>query len=296
MFLNRLVVNPSLDAIEEISLLQNTYDAAYGRSAGGQVNIVVRSGTSDLKGSAYEYFRTSKLDARNSLLPDDNPEPRLRKHQFGGTLGGPIGRWPSFFFTNVELVDGIEADTRLAHVPTAAERSGDFRIGRQVVEQFTQRPFPATDPAWHQRRGANWLTSSDAEPWRDVQMVSSPKGGATHPGDDQTPPRMEGRPIQVRTPSAEDRDLPFRPSPTLPGFGVTVVEEGHQFAHRSRGRRAGVHETRSGNELDSATPTERRHNPFGAIGITPQQYDASRRGTSRRSCRLRNARRPPNCR
>ncbi len=50
----------------------------------------------------YEYFRTSKLDARNSLLPDDNPEPRLRKHQFGGTVGGPIGRWPSFFFANVE--------------------------------------------------------------------------------------------------------------------------------------------------------------------------------------------------
>src|SRR5829696_2898265 len=143
LFLNRLVVNPSLDAIEEVSILQNTYDAAYGRSAGGQINVVVRSGTSDLKGSAYEYFRHSSLDARNSLLPDDNPEPRLRKHQFGGTLGGPIGHWPSFFFTNVEVIDGIEADTRLAHVPTGAERSGDFSAsGVTLIDPFTQRPFP----------------------------------------------------------------------------------------------------------------------------------------------------------
>src|SRR3954463_9851579 len=51
LFLNRLVVNPSLDAIQEVSILQNTYDAAYGRSAGGQINVVVKSGPSDLKGT-----------------------------------------------------------------------------------------------------------------------------------------------------------------------------------------------------------------------------------------------------
>src|SRR4029079_10694909 len=67
LFLNRLVVNPSLDAIQEFSLQQNTYDAEYGRSAGAQMNMVVKSGTNDVHGTAYEFFRDSKLDARNIL-------------------------------------------------------------------------------------------------------------------------------------------------------------------------------------------------------------------------------------
>ncbi len=104
LFLNRLVVNPSLDAIEEVSLLQNTYDAEYGRSAGAQVNMVIKSGTRKLHGSAYEFFRDSALDARNPFEPADQPQTELRKHQFGGTLGGPIGRWPSFYFANVEAI------------------------------------------------------------------------------------------------------------------------------------------------------------------------------------------------
>ena len=87
LFLNRLVVNPSLDAIEEVSLQQNTYDAEYGRSAGAQVNMVLKSGTRSLHGSAYEFFRHSALDARNQFEPTDQPQTELRKHQFGGTIG-----------------------------------------------------------------------------------------------------------------------------------------------------------------------------------------------------------------
>lgn len=67
LFLNRLVVNPSLDAIQEFSLLQNTYDAEYGRNAGAQMNVVLKSGTSNLHGTAYEFFRDSSMDARNPL-------------------------------------------------------------------------------------------------------------------------------------------------------------------------------------------------------------------------------------
>ena len=287
LFLNRLVVNPSLDAIEEVSLLQNTYDAAYGRSAGGQVNIVVRSGTSDLKGSAYEYFRHSSLDARNSLLPDDNPEPRLRKHQFGGTLGGPIGHWPSFFFTNVEVIDGIEADTRLAHVPTTAERNGDFSAsGVTLVDPFTQRPFPGNvlpasriDPV-----GANLMALYPVPNHADdaANLVSSPEGRrngiqATIKTDHHG---WQDWPIQVRyTYSREDRDLPFPTrSRNLPGFGVAVLDEGHQFSasvSRTSGRM--FHETRFGlNALDrDNAPQSAGVDQFAALGITPPPYDPS---------------------
>ena len=287
LFLNRLVVNPSLDAIEEISLLQNTYDAAYGRSAGGQVNVVVRSGTSDLKGSAYEYFRTSKLDARNSLLPDDNPEPRLRKHQFGGTLGGPIGRWPSFFFANVEVIDAIEADTRLAHVPSAAERRGDFSAsGVTLVDPFTQRPFAGNViPASRiSAAGAALAGLYPAANRSDAvtNLVSSPEGRrdgiqATIKTDHHG---WHDRPIQLRyTYSREDRDLPFPTrSRNLPGFGVTVVDEGQQFSaslSRTSGRL--FHEMRFGiNALDrDNSPQSAGANQFAALGITPPPYDPS---------------------
>jgi len=285
LFLNRLVVNPSLDAVEEVSILQNTYDAAYGRSVGGQVNMVVRSGTSDLKGSAYEYFRHSALDARNSLLPDDSPEPRLRKHQFGGTLGGPIGHWPSFFFTNVEIIDGIEADTRLAHVPTAAERGGDFSAsGAPLIDPFTQRPFPGNvlpasriDPV-----GARLMALYPAPNHADAaaNLVSSPEGRrngiqATIKTDHHG---WRDTPIQVRyTYSREDRDLPFPTrSRNLPGFGVAVLDEGHQFAasiSRTSGRL--YQETRFGvNALDrDNAPQSAGVDQFAALGITPPPYD-----------------------
>jgi hypothetical protein len=287
LFLNRLVVNPSLEAIEEISLLQNTYDAAYGRSAGGQVNVVVRSGTSDLKGTAYEYFRTSALDARNSLLPDDNPEPRLRKHQFGGTIGGPIGRWPSFFFANVEGIDAVEGETRLAHVPTSAERAGDFRaLGVTVVDPFTQRPFAGNviPTSRISAVGAALVGLYPAANRSDAvaNLVSSPEGRrdaiqATIKTDHHG---WHDRPIQVRyTYSREDRDLPF---PTrarnLPGFGVTVVDEGHQFSaslSRTSGRL--FHEMRVGiNALDrDNSPQSAGADQFASLGITPPPYDAA---------------------
>jgi hypothetical protein len=287
LFLNRLVVNPSLDAIEEISLLQNTYDAAYGRSAGGQVNVVVRSGTSDLKGTAYEYFRHSRLDARNSLLPDDNPEPRLRKHQFGGTLGGPIGRWPSFFFTNVELVDGIEADTRLAHVPSVAERNGDFSAsGVTLVDPFTQRPFAGNViPASRVSRAGAALAGLYPTPNRGdavANLVSSPEGRrdaiqATIKTDHHG---WHDRPIQVRyTFSREDRELPFPTrSRNLPGFGVEVVDQGHQLSasiSRTSGRL--FHETRFGfNALERENaPQSAGADRFAALGITPPPFDPS---------------------
>ena len=91
LFLNRLVINPSLDAVQEFALIQNTYDAEYGRSAGAQVNMVVKSGTNDVHGTAYEFFRDSALDARNVLQPADSPTPPQQRHQYGGTIGGPIG-------------------------------------------------------------------------------------------------------------------------------------------------------------------------------------------------------------
>jgi hypothetical protein len=88
-----------VDAIAEFQVLTNTYSAQYGGN-GAAIVAVTRSGTNNLHGSAYEFFRNSALDARNFFDPAQIP--LLQKNQFGATLGGPIKKDKMFFFTNYE--------------------------------------------------------------------------------------------------------------------------------------------------------------------------------------------------
>ena len=280
LFLNRLVVNPSLDAVKEVSMLQSTYDAEHGRSAGAQVNVVIKSGTRTLRGSAYEYFRDEALDARPAFLPEGTDKPSLGKHQFGGTIGGPVGRFPSFYFVNVEAIRAHEADTRLARVPTDAERAGDFSaLGRPIIDPFTQRPFPGNIiPA--SRMSAAGLAAADLYPranttGRSANYVSSPEGRrdaiqftikTDHHG-------WQDKPFHVRyTFGREDRDLPFPArARNLPTFGTSVLDQGHNLA-------AGFNQaisTRFVNELRvgvnalkrDSLPTNAGTDAFAALGI-----------------------------
>jgi Carboxypeptidase regulatory-like domain/TonB dependent receptor len=90
---------PSQEAALEFRVLNDTYSAEFGPATAGVVSIVTKSGTTDLHGSLYEYFRNNALDARNILAPPGFDE--LRQNQFGATLGGPIVR-NLFYFLNYE--------------------------------------------------------------------------------------------------------------------------------------------------------------------------------------------------
>src|SRR5215470_6311078 len=92
---------PSQEAVSEFRVVNNSFGAEYGRALGGIVNIVTKSGTNDLHGSLYEYFRNSATDARSLLLPAPLSH-TLRQNQFGATLGGPIKKDRTFFFMNYE--------------------------------------------------------------------------------------------------------------------------------------------------------------------------------------------------
>src|SRR5229473_4014784 len=83
---NRYTLQPPLDAIQEFKISTNCYSAEYGRSAGGQVNVVTRSGSNELHGFAYEYLRNRDLDARNFF--DGRQKPEYNRNQFGGGTGG----------------------------------------------------------------------------------------------------------------------------------------------------------------------------------------------------------------
>ena len=99
---------PPQESVQEFRVVNNSFGAESGRALGGIVNIVTKSGTNDLHGSAYEYFQNNALDSRNLL---QKPEPdlqsvllpdTLQQNQFGGTLGGPITKDKTFFFINYE--------------------------------------------------------------------------------------------------------------------------------------------------------------------------------------------------
>ena len=91
---------PSTDAVREFRVINNTYSVEAGRAVGGIVNIITKSGTNDLHGSLYEFFRNNAMDATSPLAaPGLN---KLQQNQFGFTLGGPIKKGRTFFFGNYE--------------------------------------------------------------------------------------------------------------------------------------------------------------------------------------------------
>ncbi len=127
---------PSVDAIAEFKTLRDTYSAEYGRSAAGQVNVSTRSGTNQVHGSAYEFFRNDVLQANNYFNNLNGVKrPPLRYNDFGYTVGGPVfvpkvynGHNKTFFFYSQELRRVITYSPVTLYVPTAAERAGTFPV------------------------------------------------------------------------------------------------------------------------------------------------------------------------
>ncbi|MCS7026526.1 MAG: Plug and carboxypeptidase regulatory-like domain-containing protein [Bryobacteraceae bacterium] len=141
--LNGIAVNPPVDGVREFEVATNSYDASFGRNPGGQINVVLRSGSNQFHGTAYEFFRNAALDARNFFAPAGEPKPAFSRNQFGGNLGGPLLRNRTFFFADYEGRRSREGLTRLTRVPTAAERAGDFSSSfASPVNPFTSAPFP----------------------------------------------------------------------------------------------------------------------------------------------------------
>jgi outer membrane receptor protein involved in Fe transport len=92
-----------VEAIAELHVASN-FEAEYGRSAGGVINVVTKSGTNDIHGSAFEFFRNNALDARNYFNPTTQSQEPFHNNQFGASLGGPIFKDKTFFFVDYEAV------------------------------------------------------------------------------------------------------------------------------------------------------------------------------------------------
>lgn len=136
-----------IESVEEFTVLTNTYGAEHGRAAGGVFNIVTRSGSNTVRGSAFEFFRHDGLDARNYFETAKQP---FERHQFGGALGGPLVRNRAFVFGTYEGLREQLTVTDVQAVPSLAARSGAFlppgaTIDPDVVPYLALIPLPTID-------------------------------------------------------------------------------------------------------------------------------------------------------
>ncbi|HXK06579.1 MAG TPA: carboxypeptidase regulatory-like domain-containing protein [Verrucomicrobiae bacterium] len=141
--LNGIGVTPPVDAVREFEVATSTYDATYGRNAGGQVNVVLKGGANQVHGTAYEFLRNDVTDARNFFAAPSEPSPQYQRNQFGGSAGGPLVRNRTFFFGDYEGRRVREGITQVTNVPTALERAGNFsQSSLYAIDPFAQQPFP----------------------------------------------------------------------------------------------------------------------------------------------------------
>ncbi len=160
-----LLTTPSIDAIQEFTVLTSNYAPEFGRNGGGVINVVTRSGSNDFHGTLYEFLRNDALNARPPFqtvplqgINKSNGEPRfkapLRYNDYGFTIGGPIyfprfgeggdviynGKNKSFFFVSQEWKKTRSVNTAVGTVPTLLERSGSF--AGNLIDPLTGVAFP----------------------------------------------------------------------------------------------------------------------------------------------------------
>ncbi len=146
---------PNLDSIDEFRIITNNFDAEYGNYAGGQINVITKSGTNQFHGNAFEFLRNTDLNTHNYFDLPGTKKGAFQQNQFGGTFGGPILHNKLFFFGDYQgnrKVIGQNGGNIV--VPSDAERAGDFSA---VADQFdplvkgVPRPFTVQGPYWAQQ-------------------------------------------------------------------------------------------------------------------------------------------------
>jgi hypothetical protein len=154
---NRAIIIPSLEAVQEVKIQANTYDAEMARTGGGMFNTLMKSGTNDYHGSAYGHIRRTSMDANSFFsnaagIPITNQPNSTWGASFGGKIWIPKlydGKNKTFFYLAVEHYDDTQSSSQLFNDPTALERAGNFSQSYaksggliQVINPTTGTQFP----------------------------------------------------------------------------------------------------------------------------------------------------------
>lgn len=128
-----IVINPTLESVTEAKITTANYDAEFGVASAGVVSAQTKSGTNQFHGSAFEFLRNDKMQARNPFtqsreIPNSNGRkiPLTQWNQFGGSIGGPIQKNKLFFFGDFQGTRRNTGGGALLRVPSLAERTGDL--------------------------------------------------------------------------------------------------------------------------------------------------------------------------
>ena len=174
-YINTGLPFPNPDAIQEFNLQSSNYTAEYGNSSGGVVNIVTKSGTNEIHGNLFHFLRNGALNARQFFAPEQD---KLKRNQFGGSVGGPILKDRLFYFGTYQ---GTRARNQAAgviqFVPTEAQRGGDFSsLSRQLVDPVSQQPLPGN------RIPADRLNPASQYFLKWIPLPNGANGQITFPG------------------------------------------------------------------------------------------------------------------
>lgn len=146
-----LIASPSVDSVQEMNIQRNQFDAQFGKSDGGAVNMITKGGSNAIHGAVFEYLRNDKLDA-NSWANNRSriARPTFQRNQYGASIGGPISKSKRlFYFGTYEAMRQQSPSTTITTVPTALQRAGDFSQTKNangtvstIYNPFTTRPNP----------------------------------------------------------------------------------------------------------------------------------------------------------
>jgi hypothetical protein len=168
----------SVDALQEFRIETSTFAPEFGRTPGGQVSLVTRSGTNTFTGSAFEYFRHEKMDANDWFAIRNNlPKPPTRQHAFGGVFGGPVqlpgysGRNRSFFFASYDGLRLKQPQTVTGVVPSLAARAQATGVMRDLLNVWPLPTGADLVNAQGQPTGAAEYATSFADPSRQNTLA-----------------------------------------------------------------------------------------------------------------------------
>ena len=140
-FIGTVIIRPQVDSIREMRIETSSFSAELGRTAGGIINVVTKSGTNVMHGSAFEFYRNETMDSKNFFAKSID-KPRYDQNQFGGSIGGPLVKDKTFFFADYAGLRLKQGETRTSTVPSMALRTGNFAGRNTIYDPSTGLPFP----------------------------------------------------------------------------------------------------------------------------------------------------------
>jgi Carboxypeptidase regulatory-like domain/TonB dependent receptor len=193
------VYTPSAEAVEEFKVQQTNFSAEYGFSGSSILNMVTRSGTNKFHGSAYDFVRNTITDANDWFNKRaGQPIPPVHRHNYGGTIGGPVFKNKTFFFFDWDGYRSSDMRTHTAGVPSAAERTGDFGeicAANNGTFDSTGLCSSTAGQLWDPYSvGPNSFNSADGGPVRNTFIPYNNIANYISPGTPNLPANLEPTP------------------------------------------------------------------------------------------------------